>query len=189
MSHLLRRAVFLDRDGTINEEAGYLSKIEDCRFIPGSIEAISRLSAAGFLVVIVTNQSGIARGYYSEADMLKLHRHMDTIIASGGGKVDGWYFCPHHPDHGPKSDVCDCRKPLPGMLYRAADDLRINLGSSWMIGDKIADFYAGKAAGCRSLLVKTGYGEKYESNPGAGIIVFDDLLAAADYILTSDSKE
>lgn len=178
----VNRAVFLDRDGTINEESGYLYKVEDCRFIPGSIEAIARLKAAGFLVVVVTNQSGIARGYYTEADLGKLHQYMDTVITSGGGKVDGWYFCPHHPDYVHGTTGCDCRKPLPGMLRLAADELGIDLGSSWMIGDKIADIEAGAAAGCRPALVRTGYGNKAAALVSPEIPVFDDLCFAVEYI-------
>ena len=118
---MARKAVFIDRDGTINEESGYLHRKEDCRFIPGAIEAIAQLNTAGFLVVVVTNQSGIARGYYSEDDLEKLHLH---VVASckPGARIDGWYHCPHHPDYPSAAGECDCRKPLPGMLQRAAQN-------------------------------------------------------------------
>ncbi|NVN97862.1 MAG: D-glycero-beta-D-manno-heptose 1,7-bisphosphate 7-phosphatase [Geobacteraceae bacterium] len=181
----MHRAVFLDRDGTINEESGYLHKIEDCRFIPDAIAAIARLKAAGFLVVIVTNQSGIARGYYTEDDLLRLHQYMEIEIVNGGGRVDGWYFCPHHPDF---SDDCDCRKPFPGMLRTAADELEIDLASSWMIGDKIADIEAGIAAGCKAALVRTGYGRREEALLPAQLPVFDDICSAVEYITNPDSK-
>lgn len=181
----MNRAVFLDRDGTINEESGYLHKIEDCRFIPDAIAAIARLKTAGFLVVIVTNQSGIARGFYTEDDLSRLHQYMESEIVKGGGKVDGWYFCPHHPDF---ADDCDCRKPFPGMLHLAAVELKINLGSSWMIGDKIADVEAGLAAGCQTALVRTGYGRREEALLSAQIPVFDDLSSAVEYITKTDSK-
>ena len=179
----LKRAVFLDRDGTINEESGYLFRIEDCRFIPGAIEALTQLNRAGFLVVIVTNQSGIARGYYTEEDLKQLHLYMESEIALAGGRVDGWYYCPHHPDYTSDPTACDCRKPLPGMLQIAADDLGIDLGSSWMIGDKIADIKAGRAAGCHTILVKTGYGEAEAANAPEGLTVLDDLLSAAAHII------
>lgn len=183
----LKRAVFLDRDGTINEESGYLIRKEECRFIPGSIEAVSQLNQAGFLVVIVTNQSGIARGYYTEDDLKQLHLYMESEIALAGGKVDGWYYCPHHPDYPSGSIRCDCRKPLPGMLRIAASELGIDLGSSWMIGDKIADIKAGKAAGCHTILVKTGYGEVEAVSAPNDQAILDDLRAAAAYIIKVSS--
>lgn len=186
----LKRAVFLDRDGTINEESGYLFRQEDCRFIPGAVEALSQLNQAGFLVVVVTNQSGIARGYYTEDDLKQLHIYMEKEIATAGGRVDGWYYCPHHPDYSSDATRCDCRKPLPGMLQIAADELGIDLGSSWMVGDKIADIRAGKAAGCHTALVKTGYGEaEAASAPDEQLAVFDDLGSAAAYIIKVSSKE
>lgn len=179
----LKSAVFVDRDGTINEESGYLFRKEDCRFIPGSIEAIAQLSRDGFLVVVVTNQSGIARGYYNEADLEQLHRYMSCEIAAAGGKVAGWYHCPHHPDYPADAAQCDCRKPLPGMLHRAASELGIDLASSWMIGDKIADIKAGIAAGCQAILVKTGYGEEAAASAPEGVAVLADFLTAAAHII------
>lgn len=184
----LKRAVFLDRDGTINEESGYLFRKEECRFIPGAIEAVSQLSQAGFMVVIVTNQSGIARGYYTEDDLKQLHLYMESEIAAAGGRVDGWYHCPHHPDYPSSATRCDCRKPLPGMLRIAAAELGIDLGSSWMVGDKIADIKAGKAAGCHTILVKTGYGEVEAVSAPKDLAILDDLLSAAAYIIKVSSK-
>jgi D-glycero-D-manno-heptose 1,7-bisphosphate phosphatase len=178
----LKRAVFIDRDGTINEESGYLFKKEDCRFIPGAIEAIVQLNMAGFLVVVITNQSGIARGYYTEADLHQLHQFMESEIAAAGGRIDGWYYCPHHPDY-PDSSQCDCRKPLPGMLQLAAHELGIDLASSWMIGDKIADVNAGISAGCQTILVKTGYGAVEALSAPKEQIIIADLGAAASLII------
>ena len=185
---ILRKAVFVDRDGTINEESGYLIRKEDCRFIPGAIEAIVQLHKAGFLVVVITNQSGIARGYYSAADLEQLHLHMAGGIAAAGGIIDGWYHCPHHPDYPAESSQCDCRKPLPGMLQRAAHELGIDLAASWMIGDKIADVSAGVAAGCQSILVITGYGSSEALSAPKGQLILDDLGAAAAYIIEQTSK-
>jgi len=179
----LKRAVFVDRDGTINEEGGYLFRIEDCRFIPGSLEAIEQLNLAGFLVVVITNQSGIARGYYSEADLDQLHLYMAREIASAGGRIAGWYYCPHHPDYPGDGSNCDCRKPMPGMIQRAAHELGIDLASSWMVGDKIADVNAGSAAGCQTILVKTGYGEAEAVSALPGQITLDDFCAAAAHII------
>jgi len=179
----LEKAVFLDRDGTINEEREYLYRIEECRFLPGVKDAVKLLNAAGYLVVVVTNQSGVARGYYSENDLEKLHQFMEKEFADSGARIDGWYYCPHHPGFPAESAPCDCRKPLPGMLLAAAVELGIELSSSWMVGDKNADMEAGLAAGCRSILVRTGYGAAEAAVAPAGAIIADDLLAAVDLIL------
>lgn len=186
MDSPLRRAVFLDRDGTINEEREYLWRTEDFCFIDGVVEAIKILKSSGYLVVVVTNQSGIGRGYYSEQDLERLHRHMQNELQSCGTGVDAYYFCPHHPLHGRGTYglECDCRKPLPGMLLQAADELGIDLEHSWMVGDKRADMEAGLAAGCRSILVKTGYGAEEAAGLPAQVPVVDNLLAAARIILT-----
>jgi len=175
----MKRAVFLDRDGTINQEKNYLFRIEDFEFIPGASEAIRLLNQAGFLVVVVTNQSGVARGYYGEEDVIALHRHIDEKLAELGSRVDAWFYCPHHPDgRGAYAVTCSCRKPKPGMLLDSAKMLDIDLEKSIMIGDKRADLEAAIAAGCRPILVRSGYGAEEESAIPAGIPVHDDLLAA-----------
>ena len=158
----LRPAVFLDRDGTINAEKNYLYRIEAFEFIPGTQEAIRRLKDAGYLVVVVTNQSGVARGYYTLQDVDRLHDHIQSELKRYGASIDEFYCCPHHPTAGIGEYLkdCDCRKGAPGMLLQAAVDLGIDLGLSFIIGDKPADIEAGRAAGCQALLVLTGYGEK-----------------------------
>lgn len=176
-----RRAVFLDRDGTVNVEKEYLHRPEEFEFVSGTAEAIGILKGAGYLVVVVTNQSGVARGFYGEEDVELLHRHMDELLAVCGTSVDGYYYCPHHPEKGVgryRID-CDCRKPLPGMLLQAAADLGIDLADSWMIGDKLADVEAGIAAGCRPVMVKTGYGASEAALLPEGVPVYADLLSAA----------
>lgn len=173
------KAVFLDRDGVINVEKGYLHRVEELEFIPGAAEAIRLLKDAGYLVVVVTNQSGVARGYYSLEDVELLHRHMGRELAVRGAVVDGWYVCPHHPDHG---GPCACRKPLPGMLLQAAADSGIDLAGSYLIGDKLSDLEAGLAAGCSPILVGTGYGADLAGRLPAGVPLFPDLLAAAHAI-------
>ena len=184
-----RRAVFVDRDGTINLEKEYLHTPDEFEFIPGAPEAIRILGEAGFLVIVVTNQSGVARGYYGEEDVLRLHRYMDELLAREGAKVDAYFYCPHHPDNGAgKYRIeCACRKPLPGMLLQAAAELGVNLSESWMIGDKMADIEAGSAAGCSSALVLTGYGAEEQAALPAGAPVFADLLAAARAIASESS--
>ena len=181
----MRRAVFLDRDGTINVEKEYLSRAEEFQFIPGAPWAIRRLNDAGFLVIVVTNQSGIGRGYYDEGALELLHRHMDEELACYGAIVDAYYFCPHHPQHGigDYGKECACRKPLPGMLLQAAKDFPLDLTASYIIGDKIADVEAGLKAGCRPLLVKTGYGAAEAERLPPGVDAYADLLAAVEAIL------
>jgi D-glycero-D-manno-heptose 1,7-bisphosphate phosphatase len=182
------RAVFLDRDGTINVEREYLHLPGEFTFIPGAPEAIELLKEAGFLVIVVTNQSGIARGYFDEAAVHRLHGYMDELLSRYGTSVDAYYLCPHHPLHG--SDgyrrVCSCRKPLPGMLIEAAGDFSLDLAASYIVGDKLADVAAGLAAGCRPLLVRTGYGaEEFASLP-PGVPCCDDILVAARLIVAGE---
>ncbi len=179
------RAVFLDRDGTVNVEKEYLHRTEEFEFIPGAPEAIRLLKNAGFLVIIVTNQSGIGRGYYDEAAVHRLHRFMDEQLAHHGTGVDAYYLCPHHPLHGigEYRRECGCRKPLPGMLFEAAGEFSIDLTVSFIIGDRMADVEAGRAAGCRPILVRTGYGEKESARLPAGVPVYDDMPAAVRAIM------
>lgn len=180
-----RPAVFLDRDGTINVEKNYLHRIEDFEFIPGAPEAIRQLNQAGYLVLVVTNQSGVARGYFSLAEVDALHRHMVQRLAESGARIDGFYVCPHHPTAGQgiwRRD-CSCRKGQPGLLLQAAAEHGIDLARSYMVGDKTADVEAGQRAGCSPLLVLTGYGQKTALNLAAkNLKKFADLQAAAEYI-------
>lgn len=176
----MRRAVFLDRDGTINLEKEYLYRIEEFEFVPGAPEAIRMLNQAGFFVVVVTNQSGVGRGYYGEEDLEKLHRHIARELELHGAHVDAWMYCPHHPDgRGSYARTCTCRKPLPGMLCEAARRFDLLLDQSVMIGDKNVDVQAGRAAGCRSILVRSGYGAAEEPFISGEFEVYDDLLSAA----------
>jgi D-glycero-D-manno-heptose 1,7-bisphosphate phosphatase len=179
------RAVFLDRDGTINVEKGYLHRIEDFAFIPGAPQAIRMLKDAGFLVIVITNQSGIARGYYPVRAVSRLHEHMDDELARFGASIDAYYVCPHHPQGSVEeyAKACDCRKPLPGMLLEAARKFSINMDCSYMIGDKAVDVETGLQAGCRPVLVRTGYGAGQSSGLPVGVPCYDDLLDAAKAIV------
>jgi len=180
----MKRAVFLDRDGTINFEKEYLYQAEDFEFIPGAAEAIRLLNQAGIMVVVVTNQSGVARGYYTEGDVENLHRHIDRELERYGARVDVWLYCPHHPSgRGSYALPCHCRKPLPGMLQVAAARHDIELEGSTMIGDKLADIEAGLSAGCRTILVRTGYGADEERYVGPQTTICDDLLSAVKCLL------
>lgn len=186
----LRRAVFLDRDGTINVERDYLYRLEDFAFIPGVPQAIKALKAAGYLVIVVTNQSGVARGYFGTAEVERLHTHIQTELAAVGTAIDAFYYCPHHPQQGVGSYRvdCDCRKGRPGMLLQAARDHAIDLAHSYMIGDKEADVEAGRAAGCTPILVLTGYGAETGLSPeGNGVMICADLPAAVAAILDNSA--
>lgn len=177
-----KAAVFLDRDGVINIDKGYVSKIDDFEFIEGSIEAMQLMKEKGYLLVIITNQSGIGRGYYTEADFESLTQWMDWSLADRGVDIDGIYFCPHHPEKGQgqyKID-CECRKPKTGMLDSAMKELDIDPKLSFLVGDKESDISAGKKAGLKAnYLVKTG---KVVSEQGQNVAdeVMNDLLAVAE---------
>lgn len=155
----LRPAVFLDRDGTLNVEKHYLHRVEDWEWIPGCVAAIRGLNQAGVPVFVVTNQAGIARGLYTEHDLARLHDFVQADLATAGARIDGFYHCPHHPEFASRID-CECRKPRPGMLTRAAGDHRIDLARSWMIGDRETDLEAARACGANPILVETGYGTR-----------------------------
>jgi D,D-heptose 1,7-bisphosphate phosphatase len=147
--------VFIDRDGTINIDPGYISRPEDFELYPFAAQAIEILNSRGWLVVVVTNQSGIGRGYYTEETMNSIHDKMIENLAAQGAKIDGIYFCPHKPD-----TECDCRKPKTGMFEQAIKDLPIDTTRMVMIGDKYSDMQAGFAAGMRTIMVETGNGEE-----------------------------
>lgn len=158
-----RSAVFLDRDGTINVEKHYLIEPDKFEFLPGVPEALRKLQDAGFLLVVVTNQSGVARGFFSLSQVEQLHEYMSMLLADYGVALAGIYICPHHPTAGTGEYLqeCCCRKGQPGLLQQAAEELAIDLQRSYVIGDKEADLQAGQAAGSQSFLVRTGYGEKF----------------------------
>jgi D-glycero-D-manno-heptose 1,7-bisphosphate phosphatase len=174
----LAPAVFLDRDGTLNEDRGYVWRWADFSWLPGTFEALGRLRAAGFKLVVVTNQAGVAKGLYRAEDVAALHDRAAQDLSSRGLGVDGFYFCPHHPDYGGQGP-CACRKPAPGLLLKAAQDLGLDLARSFLVGDKISDLKAGLAAGARAILVRSGYGRASEPLAPPEVQVFDDLLAAA----------
>jgi D-glycero-D-manno-heptose 1,7-bisphosphate phosphatase len=172
------RAVFLDRDGTLIVEKNYLSDPDDIELIPGAVEALKLLEAAGFKLILVTNQSAIGRGMFDEARLAEIHQRLENILAADNLKLDGIYYCPHHPDDG-----CECRKPATGMPTRAERDLSVVPGMSFMIGDNLADIKLAQNIGATSLLVRTGYGKILEQERVADAdYVVDDILAAAQQI-------
>ncbi|MCE0558092.1 D-glycero-beta-D-manno-heptose 1,7-bisphosphate 7-phosphatase [Motilimonas sp. E26] len=152
-------AVFIDRDGVLNVDHGYVYEVDDFEFVEGAIEACQEIKQKGYLLVLVTNQSGIGRGYYSEDDFMNLTEWMDWSLADRDVDLDGIYYCPHHPEATVEEykQVCECRKPAPGMLLTATKELGIDLANSYFVGDKTADIQAGIAAGVgTNVLVETG---------------------------------
>ena len=185
-----RAAIFIDRDGCLTEEVGYVNHVSRIRLLPRTADAIRRLNGAGVPAVMVTNQAGIARGYFTEALLHAVNAEMVRQLAAAGARLDGLYVCPHHPSEGepPYRMICDCRKPRPGLLQRAARDLRLDLAGSVMVGDKISDVAVGQSVGAAGVLVLTGYGRgewehqraQWTSKPDH---VAKDLLDAVDWAL------
>ncbi len=168
-----QKAVFLDRDGVINKYVGFLRNIDDFELIPNVADAVKKINASGYLVIMVTNQPVIARGEVSFEELDEIHNKMETLLGLEGAYLDGIYFCPHHPHSGYEGEVkelkidCDCRKPKPGMLLKAAEDFNIDLSQSWMVGDGENDIKAGNAAGCHTaLLVGKGSDSKRDCDFG-----------------------
>jgi D,D-heptose 1,7-bisphosphate phosphatase len=154
-------AVFLDRDGTINEEVGYLDSLDKLKVIPSAYEAIRLINESGMKAVVISNQAGVARGLFTE-DFVKItNEHLQTALRQKGAYIDNFYYCPHHPTEGIGIYVqqCNCRKPAPGMLLTAAQELNIDLTRSYLIGDRFRDMEAGKKVGVKGILVKTGFGQ------------------------------
>lgn len=183
-----RPAVFLDRDGTLVEEAGYLDRLERLVFFPYAVDAVRLLNRSGLAVVVVTNQAGVARGIFKEAFVAEAHRHIAERLALGGARVDGFYYCPHHPEAVVEAlrQACGCRKPEPGMLTRAAEELGLDLSASFVVGDRWHDLEAGRRVGARGVLVRTGYGRTEEASPKPGLApaaIVNNVAEAASWIL------
>lgn len=183
------KLVILDRDGVINKDSSsFIKSPEEWVPIKGSLEAIARLSQAGYEVVIITNQSGVGRGLFSADTLAKIHVRMIDYVQQHGGKIQSILFCPHHPD-----DACNCRKPLPGMYQELAERLNINYSGVYSVGDSVRDLQAAKAAGASPVLVKTGNGKKslkkIADDPNIvldDILVFDTLATFADALLKQE---
>lgn len=183
-----RQAVFLDRDGTLIEDVRYLNRIESIALYPWSIGAVRALNRAGLAVVVVTNQSGVARRLFDEAFVAETHRAIDAMLAASGAVIDAYYYCPHHPD----AEVpeyrreCDCRKPAPGLVERAARDLGLDPSRSFVVGDTRRDIGLARAIGARGILVRSGEGAAEAARVTGGAsadAVVDNLAAAASWIL------
>jgi len=188
MNPPLQPAVFLDRDGTIIDDIGYLDRVADVDIYPWSADALRLLKRGGFAIVVITNQSGVARGLYPESAVHAVHAHLIEALARGGAVVDGWYHCPHHPDAVDAAYRldCDCRKPKPGMLTTAAAALGLDLARSVVVGDRWSDVAAAHAVGAAGVLVRTGAGAREEETPEDGLVadaVVPSLAEAASWIL------
>ncbi|MEP7307264.1 MAG: HAD family hydrolase [Acidobacteriota bacterium] len=181
-------AVFLDRDGTVIEEIGYLDRVDRLSLYPWSIDAIRVLNRAGFRVVLVTNQSGVARGFFTEAIVDEVHRHLASLLAEGGAHLDAYYYCPHHPDGSiePYARRCECRKPGRALVDRAAGEFGIDPSQSFVVGDRWLDVELARAIGGRGILVRTGYGAGEEQRPRPALTadaIVDNLVGAVGWIL------
>lgn len=191
------KIIFLDRDGTMNEEVNYLYKPEDLRILPSVAEAIGLLRSAGYRIVVVTNQAGVARGYYTCQDVETLHQYLNEQLKNEGAWVDHFFYCPHHPVHGLGiyQKECDCRKPGTGMFAMAEQYYEIDRSRSYMIGDKLLDVEAGNRYGIKGILVGTGYGAAlHESGMKDGkepIYDFyaETLMDAARYIVEREGTD
>jgi D-glycero-D-manno-heptose 1,7-bisphosphate phosphatase len=184
----VKPAVFLDRDGTLIEDVGYLDRLDRIALFPWTVDAIRALNRGGFIVVVITNQSGVARGFFTEAFVEETHRHLSARLAAGGARIDAYYYCPHHPDGTVAAyrRQCDCRKPASGLVDRAVRELDLDPARSVVVGDKWLDVGLARAAGARGILVRTGTGAAEEARPRPGVsadVIVDNLAGAASWIL------
>lgn len=188
-------AVFIDRDGTVNEEMGYINHVSRLRILPGSAGAIRKLNENGIAAVVISNQSGVARGYFPEELVRQVNARMVEILAESGTRLDGIYYCPHHPKGEVEEyrKVCDCRKPKTGLIDRAAEELGLDPARSYVVGDRHADIQIAHNVGAKGILVLTGYGRGAWENDSEGWgvrphHVCDDLAAAVEWILNDLKK-
>ncbi len=191
----MKRAVFLDRDGTINYDVGYLNHPDQLEFIPGAVEAIRMLREAGFSIVVITNQAGIAKGLIPEEQLPKINAAFSRMLDEVDAACDGLYYCPHHPE-GKVEDyarACDCRKPAPGMLLQAAEDLDIDLVRSYVVGDKSSDVQLGHNVGATAVMVLTGHGrdeqKQYPADYTPPHYTCNTLYEAAQWILEQEGRD
>jgi len=192
----MRRAVFIDRDGTISEEVGYINHPSRFRVFPYAAAAIKHLNDAGWLAIVVTNQAGVARGYFSEDMIQTVHAEMTKELENGGARLDAVYYCAHHPSVGepPYRFDCDCRKPKPGLISRATRDFDIDLAGSWMVGDRYSDVELARNAGVQSMFVLSGYGRgEWEHQRSSWTeqpdLVAENLLEAVRVIAAKEDLE
>ncbi len=185
--------VLFDRDGTLNEDVGYLDRLERLVLYPDCIDAVRLLKRAGHLVAVVTNQAGVAQGLFGEDTVRAIHRHMAERFDAGRAGIDGFYYCPHLPDAPVEAyrRACDCRKPLPGLIRQAERDLGVDPARSFVVGDRWRDIEMGRSVGARTVLVRTGYGRTEEAQPPPGVapdVVVDNVAQAVVWILQQGGR-
>lgn len=188
-----RWGVFLDRDGTVTEEVGYVNHPSRLKVLPGAAEGIAALNRAGVPVMLATNQAGVARGYFTEGLVKEVLERLRSLLAVQGARLDATYYCPHHPSVGapPYRQACGCRKPKPGMLERGAREFGLDLNRCYVVGDKVSDVYFAHSVGARGVLVLTGYGlgeltyqrQDWKEQPD---FIAEDLVQAAEWILADE---
>jgi D-glycero-D-manno-heptose 1,7-bisphosphate phosphatase len=188
MKHI---GVFLDRDGTVSEEVGYVNHLSRYKLFPSTAQAIKKLNKAGLKAILITNQAGVARGYFTEDLIWRVHEKLVSELANFDARLDGIYYCPHHPSAGepPYRANCDCRKPKPGLIYKAAQEHEIDISKSFMVGDKYTDVELAQSIGIKGVMVMTGYGigeYEYQRNtwPKMPDKIATDLLDAVDWIIS-----
>ena len=188
------KAIFIDRDGTLNEDVGYISDPKEFRLFDFAPEAVRLINNSGFLVIVLTNQSGIARGFLTEEILGRLHGKMESELAHRGARIDRIYFCPHHPEIGepPYKVDCDCRKPKSGLILQAATEMDVNLKKSYVVGDRYRDMEMGQAVGATGVLVLTGFGREEALTPPANRLqqpehVAENLVEAVRWILNREN--
>lgn len=188
----MNQAVFLDRNGVITQEPPYYAhQLDQLALIDGSVGAMHSLNQNGFIVVVISNQAGVAHSYYREGEVITFNKAMKEILAEDDAHIDAIYYCPHHPEAKITQYRldCNCRKPKPGMLIKAEKELNINLKQSFIIGDKLSDIQAGTRAGCKTVMVKMGYGQEEKNNNQITCdYIADDLPGAVEYILCLSGK-
>ena len=187
-------AAFLDRDGTIIEEVGYLDRPERIELFPWTVDAIRALNRAGIQVVMISNQSGVARGFFDESTVETIHRRLATMLEAGGAVINAYYYCPHHP-HGTVpayACVCECRKPAAGLVERAVRELGVDPRQSFTVGDRWLDVALARTVGARGILVRTGYGRIEEARPASGVqadAIVNNLIEAVGWMLSNGRRK
>ena len=176
----MNKAIFLDRDGTINIDKGYVYKQEDFEFIGKAPEAIKIMNNLGYLVIVVTNQSGIARGYFTAKDVIILHNYINNKLAEYNANIDAYYYCPHHPNYG---EQCNCRKPKTGLIDKAVKDFNICIPESWLVGDKVSDMECADNAGLQKAFIRSEHDNKLYSNKNK-YVVFNDIYEYSLFLNT-----
>jgi D-glycero-D-manno-heptose 1,7-bisphosphate phosphatase len=185
----MRKTIFLDRDGTLNREAGYINHIQQFELLPGVTNALARLKDSGWQLVLISNQAGVARGYFSEAFLWHLHCELQAELRRSRAELDAIYYCPHHPTAGdfPYRRRCHCRKPQPGMLERAREDLEINMDDSYLVGDRLTDIRLAATNNLKSVLVQSGYGrgecEKLKDSPVQPDYIYPSLVEFSEALI------